>query len=313
MTWLWLSYAEYKDSISPIYADDPNMYRITTTNSWFENLNQMFIVHESFNDHLNELRRMGFYKRPPYKNKKLPPDIQGVIWNVIHFGEFFLLYNKRLAHSRWASNFLYTKEVAKLLANQDTEIKERDFSIIHDLYMAGEKLLEGHHEFKTEDDNFLIEDLRNVYSRKDLMLDFVLARNLFSIGIDGIGAFVASRGFEGILREVAKRKGLTLKLQNGKTMLGSEASFHDLIELCYRARWRKDKRRLIKEETKHLLHYLRTTRNYSAHPSSQASDPSENRNWRSVATLVAETANSVWGDAQRERAQLISKEIPKEW
>lgn len=312
MTWVWSSYEEFKKLVSPIYLDTPGSYDITRSNSWFENVEQMLIARDDFIEQLNELRRMGLYKKPPYQNKAAFSSAREVMWQLVHHGELLLIYHKRLASSRWARNFIDAKNLDAHWDRFVKEANERIYYELYDLYWAGEKLAEGFQSFANEDKNFLIENLENIWRRKDLMSDFVLARNLFSIGIEGVGTFVAGRGLEGILREVAKRKGIVMLVDGGKTEhLASEVSFHDLIEVFYRTRWKNGQRRLIDEPTKKLLHFLRSMRNYSAHPS--GSEKSEDHDWRSLATIISKSANSIWGDAQRERAQLVMKKIPKDW
>jgi len=127
------------------------------------------------------------------------------------------------------------------------------------------ELLNGFYELVQSDENFLIQ---NLDLPADLKGDFVLARNLFSVGFEDVGLLIAARGFEGVIRKIAEVRKIMLDVK-GKTLPAYEVDLRYLIETMGQLRWRNNSARVIEPETKALLHYLRTLRNSSAHPREQ--------------------------------------------
>ena len=140
--------------------------------------------------------------------------------------------------------------------------------------------------------------------------DFKLSRDLFSVGFDEVGLLIAGRGLEGVLREIARQKGILLERKGDKDLV-AEADTHDLIEALYRVRWAKTKERLITKVTKTLLHYLRTLRNTGAH--SQIGTRAAPIRPRETAVLIAGIAMKTWTDTQRPRARFAPKVVKKTW
>jgi hypothetical protein len=62
-------------------------------------------------------------------------------------------------------------------------------------------LREGYQRLVREDGQLLIDGLD---LPEELTYDFRLARNVFSIGLDEVGLFVAGRGLEKVLRRIAR-------------------------------------------------------------------------------------------------------------
>ena len=68
--------------------------------------------------------------------------------------------------------------------------------------------------------------------------------------------------------------------------------------------------RLISQETRALLHYLRTLRNGGAHPTHSAKP---NPTSRETAVVISETANQLWNQISKTRAQIEPKTVQKNW
>src|SRR6185437_14073582 len=128
-----------------------------------------------------------------------------------------------------------------------------------------------------------------------------LARNLFSVGFDEVGLLIAGRGLEGVLLEIADVRKISIDVK-GKISPAGEADIYDLIEAMFHVRWITNKNRLITQETKTLLHYLRILRNSGAHARTNRQVVSP----REKAVVVAETANRLWNDVSSKRARLTS-------
>jgi hypothetical protein len=105
-----------------------------------------------------------------------------------------------------------------------------------------------------------------------------------------MGLLIAGRGLEGVLRRIIQEKRVMITSKN-KSTPGWESDFYDLIELCYRVRWNSPLTRLIDNNTRRLLHFLRSIRNSSAHPSSQ--QPFQ-KSAREVATMVLELESKIF-------------------
>ncbi len=306
MTWLWSSQEEFNKYVVPVYLDKPGNVHGTRIYPSFENLKSMFNALEKFKETIDALGKMGYADDSPAQNKKELHEARRLMWTLVLNGEIILLHHKRLALSSWASDFIYEKDLEEHWEHYSSGI--RIYNELNKLIIGAKKMLEGFFELSNQDEDFLVYGLSLPDHLKE---DFLLARNLFSVGFDSVGAFVAGRGLEGVLREVAKIKGIYILDKNKNKNPANEATFHDLIQTFYSARWRKDKRRLIDDHTRILLDQLRTLRNYGAHPRGQ--NEIEYLKWREFAIIISNTANSIWLMAQKRYARLVTKEIEKNW
>lgn len=172
------------------------------------------------------------------------------------------------------------------------------FSEVSELVTAAETLLEGYHQLQEEDKRFL----DHVELPSPLLADFVLCRNLFSVGLDDLGVFAAGRGFEGVLRTIAKRR----KIVTTKGLPAAEASLAELIECVARLRLAGG-RPLIEKDTRSLLDYARNARNATAHPHGR-----NRQTARQLAEVIASEAQHVWDTCRRSRFATTSKVTPKQ-
>jgi hypothetical protein len=220
--------------------------------------------------------------------------------------EKLLLYHKRLAKSDAAYGFFHQHDM--LDHWQRYASTARIFREVDQLIADIDKLIAGYYDLMQLDSRFLIEGLDLPSS---LERDFRLARNLFSLGFDDVGALVAGRGLEGVLREVARVRKISILNNKGKTLPASEIELYDLIEVVSHVRWKSSGIPLISSETKALLHYLRALRNTSAHASPSGvkaySTP------REMAVVSAATANRIWADTTKNKARLEPTTVPKTW
>lgn len=215
-----------------------------------------------------------------------------------------MLYHKRLAKSNASNEFLGAHHVFDHWERYSAT--GRIFREIDNLIKGSQELLEGYQNIIREDDKFLLYDLE---LPRGLEGDFVLARNLFSVGFDEVGVLIAGRGLEGVLRKIAKQRKIMVIIKN-KTISASEADVYDLIETMFRGKWKATGAPLIVKETKALLHYLRTIRNEGAQGTKK---PQVNSNPRGIASIVTETANQLWKDITVSRAKLEPTIITRDW
>jgi hypothetical protein len=120
---------------------------------------------------------------------------------------------------------------------------------------------------------------------------------------------MAGRGLEGVLKEIADLRHISLEIK-GKAVPPSELDLHDLIEMMYQLRWKATGARLISADTKALLHYLRALRNSGAHPATEARRAVS---LREKAVLVAETASRLWNEVSETKARLHPTVVQKTW
>ena len=139
---------------------------------------------------------------------------------LVHAGEALLLHHKRLAVSRAAYGFLHQHDVLEHWERYNEVRLSRE---IDQMVVDTHELLRGYRELLDTDERFLLEDLR---LPDDLQADFRLARNLFSIGLDDVGLFMAGRGLEGVLRRIAAKRKIVLE-SKGRTTPVSETDLHD--------------------------------------------------------------------------------------
>lgn len=294
----WESQENFEKQVMPISDPRHNLTRIIGLHSTIENLETLFRERERFGEALANLKSAGFGGDPPNKNPEGLKDARSLVSDLVFSGEELLVRHKRLAESRWAQSFIAEKDIAEDLQEFQADVRK-----IADLMEAAGDLWMGFYEIVLQQETFLKFDLPD-----SLEIDFITARNLFSVGFDDVGVLIAGRGLEGVLREIARRKQLRFGT-TGNEKPAWEADFRDIIEILYRARWKKGGTRLIDQPTKALLDYIRTIRNSHAHPKSTHDEP----NYREQATLIASKANSLWKKATQKEAKLASRKIKKDW
>lgn len=307
MPWLWNSWEEYVDIVHPAAADKPGPFRAMQFDSWFEMEARLFAAVGEFKEKVEELKKLGFSRDlrmgDVSKDKERIRKAWDVVLNATYAGEELLLHHKRLAKHRAAYGFLHQNH---LVEHWDRYAAgPRIYKEVHQFIIDAEELMNGYHELVQSDEEFILRDLDMTAA---LEADFRLARNLFSVGFDDVGLLIAGRGLEGVLRKIAEVRKIFLKVGN-RTIPACEIDLHDVIETMYRVKWKKTGRRLINQETKALLQYLRTLRNSGAHPAGTQYGNSP----REQATVAARTANQLWNAVTSTRARLEPSTVDKNW
>jgi hypothetical protein len=305
MTWLWSSYEEFNEYVFPVARDSIRAVRFTKLKSWFECEEEIFKAVNKITNAKNEIREKGYTEHPyPGMSEEELSAAHILASELVYAGETLLLYHKKLAKSKWAYDFLHEKDIDEHWDRYVAE--ERIPSELGELVEAADNLIQGYDQLMVADKEFLIDDLDLPDTLKE---DFILARNLFSVGFDEVGVLIAGRGLEGVLRKVAETRQIRISIK-GKDSSAHEADFNDLIETMFRLRWKKDKSRFINQQLKTLLHFLRAIRNRAAHP--QESN-NKNRTSREQAIIISNSAEALWNDSQRKRAGFIETVIIKDW
>jgi len=306
MTWLWESWEEYCKRCHPVEIRQ-GRFRLVRSSTKLQSVQDLADAAEELAESFRELKSLDFKgknARPPNYDPALVGRARDPVIHAIHAGETLLLYHKRLALSEASYGFLHQND---FLEHWDKYVGGQ--RIIHEIQQLVEdvgQLLEGYQRISGEDERFLVGDLD---LPKELEEDFNLSRNLFSVGFDEVGLFIAARGLEKVLRRIAFDRKIEL-VTSKKTEAASEAELHDLIETMSRVRWKVRGVPLVSRQTKALLQYIRTLRNSGAHSGGQESDED---NFRQTAAIIARSANSLWNSVARKRARLEPTSVQKNW
>lgn len=308
MAWLWSSWQEFLDYVHPASADNRGLFVNVKNGTTFEVEWDLHKAFEELTDTLSSLAKLGFAGRD---NERPPDDLSildeahGLVEELIHAGEELLLHHKRLAQSDAAYGFLSQHHI---LEHWDRySATKRIFREIDQLVTDTSELTAGFYRMKSDDEKFLIYHLD---LPSELESDFRVARNLFSIGVDEVGVFMVGRGFETVLRSIAKSRKIMISNKN-QIEPASEADLFNLIEAMARLRWKRTASKLITTETKALLHYLRALRNSNAHPILEGTRSAIGA--REIASLTTEIASRLWKDVTGTRARFAQTTINKSW
>jgi hypothetical protein len=308
MAWLWSSWKEYKEFVQPVIFNSRGVFILAARGSWFHTLHRLSEIVLRVENNLESLNQLGFTgedNNSPPADPEVVDKAYTLSIDLINHTERLLLYHKRLATSNAAYGFLHQNEVFGQL---ERDRPSDQLSIeIKQLVKDTIELIVGYHEMVETDDQFLVHTLDLPH---ELAEDFLLSRNLFSVGFDDLGVLVAGRGLEGVLRKLAEKRNVMIEIK-GKPEPASDADFHDLIEVMFRLRWKVKRSRLITPEIRALLHYLRAIRNGGAHANIHGRTLTISP--RETTALVAETANRLWKDITGTRAILDQTSIPKNW
>jgi hypothetical protein len=308
MAWLWNSWEEYLDYVQPNVVDNRGTFGLAQSATYFEaecELHDCIQKLEAAMSSLGELGFSGSYQKASPNDDSILDDAHGNVIELIYAGEELLLYHKRLAKSDDAYGFLSQHDI---LDHWDRyAVGSRIFREIDQLVKDTTKLLAGFYRIKNDDEKFLVDHLD---LPDELEKDFRVARNLFSIGADEVGLFMAGKGLESVLRNIARTRKILIEKKN-QIEPAHEATLNDLIETMARLRWKRTNERLFSSQIQALLHFLRAQRNSNAHPIL-----GDNRTVvapREIASLVTETAAKLWEDAPATKAKFAQTTIQKTW
>ncbi len=296
MAWLWQDDAEYREWICPAQRDRGRPVRLSHIETWFSLLTHLIEAAGTLRRAIDDLRQLGFGAAQPMTDRALLDQARRLTWDVVYAGETLLLYHKRLAQSDYSYDFLHAHDLQEHWDRYAES--DRIFPEVNDLVEAAEKLLQGYHQLQEDDKRFL----EHLDLPSELLADFALCRNLFSVGLDDLGVFAAGRGFEGILRTIAKRR----KIVTTKGLPAAEASLAELIECVARLKLAGG-RPVIEKDTRSLLDYARNSRNATAHPHGR-----KRQTARQLAEVIASEAQHLWDTCKRARFATTPKASAKQ-
>lgn len=306
MAWLWESWDQYREWCHPA-AIRRGTYTLSRSNTQMESVRHLLRAVAELRESAHELTSMGFGPNGPERltyDPALVDHARNHVIQAIHAGETLLVYHKRLAMSDASSGFLHQND---LLEHWDRYAGGH--SILHEIQQLVEdvgELLDGYQRMEREDEQWLVKDLD---LPKPLEMDFRISRNLFSVGFDEAALFLAARGLEKVVRQIARDRKIVLATSK-KTQPAAEADLHDLIETMARVRWKAKDEPLLTKEAKSLLEYIRTLRNGGAHSGRADADTTD---FRQKSAIIARSANQLWHAITTSRAKLAPTQIQKDW
>jgi hypothetical protein len=304
MAWLWEGWEEFVRHVQPV-AVQRGRFQHASHATELELLGDLLEAVHDLRKANGALATLGFNGKKAVKptDKSTLHEAHNRVIEAVYAGEALLLFHKRLTLSEASYGFLHAHDI---LEHWDRYAATTRIQMeIHRLTEDVDLLLQGYDRLVREDERLLVNELDDL--PEELERDFQAARNLFSIGLDDIGLFIAGRGLEKVLRRIARDR--KLFIVRGKPVPAEDADFYDLIEALSRVRWKTRKASLISTETK-ALHYLRSIRNRGAH---KGHETSAIEGAREKACVVAKTAAQLWESVDGTRAQLAPTNIPKDW
>lgn len=279
MPWLWSSFDEYSSHINPIYRDNAGVFRYKHLFSWGDMEASRLDYLRDVESALNSLETAGVDENQTSFSKPKLLKIHAYIEQIVNSVEQMLVFDRRLGMTPETSNFANAKD--EVLLNWERYL-EGDYlgHCLVSLYTSTRALIACLHSRTESDRSFLLSEF---IVNEPPPADFVMARDLFSLGFDEAGLFYSGRGLESTLREALRRRKFDYE---SKPIW--EKDFYHFIECLDKLRWKEDSSRVLDKQTINLLHMLRTMRNAGAHPGVNV--PIE----REVAVLAAKAARHIF-------------------
>ncbi|HMO80953.1 MAG TPA: hypothetical protein PKD24_09185 [Pyrinomonadaceae bacterium] len=308
MVWLWKKWSEYEDAVGPSVVQGQGEFRLLQDQSLMEQIQSLTEAEEALARAID-----AFYKK--YDELSLDEivfscpkdfeDMKSIMTDIAYSGEWLIMHNRRLIDAANTGLFLsYTENANRVSASW---LEHGMLFNIKRLLFSAKTLLEKHRDMIIQD-SLLLENAEELPD--ELSSDFMLARDLFSVGQDETAVLIAGRGLEGVLRAIARAKSIQLKIKSD-IIPADDADFNDLIELMYRLKWKTSGRRLVSVKIRNLLHFVRSHRNSSAHAEAGEREPVDNP--REIANIIVSTAIKLWEASTASRARFITTEVEKTW
>lgn len=308
MVWLWKNWNEYENAVEPSVLSGRGEFRTLQNQSLMEQLQGLTQAEESLAAAIDAFHKK--YEDVAFNEIAFsgPEDLDGMkslMTDIAYYGEWLIMHNRRLIEAPNTGLFIsYAESANRVNANWQDRRLLFDFQ---KLLIGAQALIDNHR-------NMIVQDALILESSKELPRelsgDFILARDLFSVGLDETAVLIAGRGLEGVLRAVARAKSIKLKVKSGLSP-ADDADFNDLIEVMYRLQWKTSKKRLVSLKTRNLLHFVRSHRNSSAHAEAGEREPVDNP--REIANIILSAAVKLWRESTASRARFESTEIEKAW
>jgi hypothetical protein len=294
-TWRWESEEEFEQHVRPIEHAPKNAVRVASNWTGLQRVFEFCRAVNGLETAYRELKRIASVTAQP-QTKPYTQDEFRNVWaaacQIVCQGEYALAYCKPLAETKGGGEFIRLKSVFEQFPRYQKETWRSAKNGTMELLRATENMMQAIHDFWETDDSFLkyVPDLPD-----DLKADFVLARDVMSLGFTEAGLIYAGRGLEGVVRRIANDHNLF----PGKAI--ERARFNEILTTLETKRFSQDRKLVIDEQTKYRLHLSRTMRNHSAHPDSQRGS----QGYREEAILMAQKANELWEKCSRAGVKIV--------
>lgn len=306
MAWTWDSWEEYVDAVHPV-GIRRGTFNLSRRNTQLQSARHLLEAVHGLTEAWHALMAIGFKE----KGSLAPRDSTAIrqahnsVIQAVYAGEELLVYHKRLALNEASYGFLHQHDI---LDHWDRYAASERIAIeIQQLIEDIRELLDGYEHLAREDERLLLDGMDLPL---ELEQDFRLSRNLFSVGFDEIGLFIAARGLEKVLRKIARDRKILLESAKGKTVPADGVDLHDLIETMSKVHWKVRGTPLISRQTKTLLQYVRTVRNSGAH---SGQTEVEMEDFRGTASIIARSANRLWNSVAKSKARVSPTTVPRSW
>src|SRR2546430_3832372 len=114
MAWLWNSWKEYLNGVSPVCADTIGLFNLAKHATYFEAECAIYEAVEKVREALDGLKELGFTGRDSDResnDESTLDEAHGLVIDLVHAGEKLLLYHKRLARNDSSYGFLSQHDI----------------------------------------------------------------------------------------------------------------------------------------------------------------------------------------------------------
>lgn len=181
---------------------------------------------------------------------------------------------------------------------------------------ACQKFCEEAENFWDELDNIIdIPSFGKLINIKDMYVDFLEARDLFSIGYFVSGVFVVGKMIEAIYLRIYIKRNIRFNL-GGQIIEGSDVeriSFSDLNEILYRTPLCAGGEKIINRTTKDTIKALISYRNATAHPTKEVKTEDFKKRAFSLANLGITIVTELDKRIGRIHPNAAPYEVKKDW
>lgn len=310
MAWLWPSLQRFRDVVVPHFVEAAGPFRWCAQLTAAQLERQIAEETAHLEEALEVLGKMGLSVhalRPGWLSEDQASEAKMQLCIAGHAGESLLLLDRRLALTEGGSGFVGE---TYLLGEWDRYGKEGRLVIeIPRFVKAGQSLLQEVDRLATSDAEFLVRDL-------DLpdgpMADFLVARDLFSIGQEEYALLACARGLERTLVQIVPRS--TRRVHGYAGAKGvprdpEESTLHQLVEQLDELVWKTSGRPVLDKQTRALLVWVTRIRNACAHGRESAEQTAESAPEKAI--LIATVARNLWRQASSDKAVRRRKPVRK--
>lgn len=299
-SWRWANDEEYREHVSPHAISGNNHVRRYETSFCFaENCRILF-------DNVRDLEAANTRLAKVLEDPKgRLSDAQDIAEGMCQDGEEMLLFQRRLAITMGAYDFLHGKEsIEKAMRDASKGVSRFELEQFRDDVA---KMLQAFDIALSEDAKFLADDVRDL--PKYLRADFLKARDLCSVGFEDVGLMLCGRGFEKVVRDILLQREVHIAVNN-RIQPASKAQLHDLLNAMGRLKYEDDGKQVFSRQSVQQMQWVKEIRNDMIHDGEDDISADE----RTLATTLAQISARLWASHLANKARPLQEAtIRKEW